>query len=331
MKDFENNTKARVAIVSCLSDEVFGRVVRLETTKEIWDKLRSVYEGDLKSKKVKLTNLKRKFENLKMSNDVLIKGYIHKFAIEESHDLDKYTLDQLVNSLFAFENVEMDGIKKERREVALNISKKPKDKPEASEEMDELEAKFVRRLKRGTKIYKDEDDDERKDRYKSSYRNKKIDDRDKGKRGICSMEPHLSRDEDDDDSNEGFSFLDIKEKDEGRPERPKNIKNGGNLVKIKVALHAKVEPKSWIIDSICSNHMTCDKGKFINLENYDGGSVKFAREEATPTCEKGSIIIDGKRKIDDVYYVKGLRDNLLSVSQTCAVKVMWSYLKSLNV
>lgn len=88
-----------------------------------------------------------------------------------------------------------------------------------------------------------------------------------------------------------------------------------NLEKGKTALHAKVEPKAWIIDFGCSNHMIGDKGKLIYLEKYDGGSVKFAGEEATPICGKGSITIDGKHKIDDVYYVKGLGHNLLSVSQ----------------
>lgn len=50
IKYFENNTKVRVAIVSFLSDEVFDKVVGLKIPKEIWDKLRSVYKVDLKTK-----------------------------------------------------------------------------------------------------------------------------------------------------------------------------------------------------------------------------------------------------------------------------------------
>lgn len=37
---------------------------------------------------------------------------------------------------------------------------------------------------------------------------------------------------------------------------------------MKTTLHAKVEPKAWIIDSECSNQMTGDKGKFIDFEKY---------------------------------------------------------------
>lgn len=84
---------------------------------------------------------------------------------------------------------------------------------------------------------------------------------------------------------------------------------------MKTALQAKVEAKAWIIDFRCLNHMAGDKGNFIDFEKYDGGSVKFVGEEVAPICGKGTISIDGKHKIDDVYYVKGLRHNLLSVNQ----------------
>lgn len=116
----------------------------LKITKGIWDKLRSVYKGDLQSKKSKLTNLKHKFENLRMFDDEIIERYIHRvnevvnyikgvggkieesdvvrkvlqtllkshkpksFAIEESNDIDKYTLDKLLGSLSTFEIVKMD-------------------------------------------------------------------------------------------------------------------------------------------------------------------------------------------------------------------------------
>lgn len=52
------------------------------------------------------------------------------------------------------------------------------------------------------------------------------------------------------------------------------------------------------------------KESSLILKKYDGGFVKFACEEVAPICGKGTISI----KMNDVYYVKGLRDNLLSVS-----------------
>lgn len=84
-------------------------------------------------------------------------------------------------------------------------------------------------------------------------------------------------------------------------EIPKGMENNMMSTIEKTALHAKVEPRTWIIDIRCSNHMTGDKEKFINLKKYDGGSVKSIGEEATPICRMGSILIDGKHKTDDVY------------------------------
>lgn len=49
--------------------------------------------------------------------------------------------------------------------------------------------------------------------------------------------------------------------------------------------------------------MTGDKNKFITLKKYDGGSVKFAREEVAQICGIGSILIHGKHEIEGVYYV----------------------------
>ena len=42
---------------------------------------------------------------------------------------------------------------------------------------------------------------------------------------------------------------------------------------------------TWIIDSVCSHHMTSDKTKFEHFEHYDGGSIRFGNNE--PCCIKG--------------------------------------------
>lgn len=111
----------------------------------------SIYEGDEKTTQAKLINLKYKFDNLRMYDDENIESYIHwvneivsaikgmdgkieesevvrkvmltlpkcykpkKYAIEESHDIDKYTLDQLYGSLSAFEIAKQMSCKKRRK------------------------------------------------------------------------------------------------------------------------------------------------------------------------------------------------------------------------
>lgn len=93
-----------------------------------------------------------------------------------------------------------------------------------------------------------------------------------------------------------------------------NSENSDRSLIVWTSLHAKEEPNAWVIDSGFSNHMNGDRRKLINLEKWNGGSVKFGGEEATQVFGKETITIDGKDKTKDVLYVKGLRYNLLSVS-----------------
>ena len=138
-KNYEDNTKAMNAILSGLTESVFVKVMHCETTKEIWDKLKSIYEGDDKVKGAKLQNYRGQFENLKMREDEniaayflrvdeivnIIKGLGEKVgepvivqkiprslptrfdskisAIEERSDLDTMTMDELHGTLTAFE------------------------------------------------------------------------------------------------------------------------------------------------------------------------------------------------------------------------------------
>lgn len=45
IKAYENNAKATVAIVTCLNDAIFSKVTDAKLSKEIWEKLKSVFEG----------------------------------------------------------------------------------------------------------------------------------------------------------------------------------------------------------------------------------------------------------------------------------------------
>lgn len=65
----------------------------------------------------------------------------------------------------------------------------------------------------------------------------------------------------------------------------------------------------------CLHHMTGDKRKFLSLQEFDGGLVRFGDDKACMIKRRGTISLDGKNDSDNVYYVEGLRHNLLSVGQ----------------
>jgi hypothetical protein len=75
VKLHENNSKAKNALLNGLSDTVFTKVAHCKYAKEIWDKLRNIYEGDSKVKEANLQNYRGRFEQLKLKEDEDIATY----------------------------------------------------------------------------------------------------------------------------------------------------------------------------------------------------------------------------------------------------------------
>ena len=57
-----------------------------KTVKEIWDKLQTIYEGDIKVKRAKLQTFKTQFESLKMKEEENISEYFER-------------IDEIVNAI----------------------------------------------------------------------------------------------------------------------------------------------------------------------------------------------------------------------------------------
>jgi hypothetical protein len=75
MKLGGNNSKATNSLLNGLSETIFTKVAHCKSAKEIWDKLRNIYEGDTKVKEEKLQNYRGRFEQLKMKEDENIVAY----------------------------------------------------------------------------------------------------------------------------------------------------------------------------------------------------------------------------------------------------------------
>ena len=61
--------------------------------------------------------------------------------------------------------------------------------------------------------------------------------------------------------------------------------------------------------------MTSEMNKFVKFRNHDGSIVRVGNNVAYHIIGIGSITLDGKTNIDDVYFVDGLKHNLVSVGQ----------------
>jgi hypothetical protein len=180
--EFSFNAKGMNAILNGLVEAEFVKVMHLETAKAMWDKLISSYEGNEKVKDAKLQTYRLKFEQLKMNEDEIISKYfliveelvnamkglgekieepflvqkilislLDKFnskvsTIEELSDLKTLSIDQLLRTLTAYE-MRINKDKSSTREASFKENKNTDSK------LDDIEAKFVRRLKKGSGKY----------------------------------------------------------------------------------------------------------------------------------------------------------------------------------
>ena len=75
-KSCSDNNKVRNNILNAWSPTVQSKVICCNSTKEFWDKLKNIYEGDEKVKQVNLQLHRTKFENMKMKESEDIAAYL---------------------------------------------------------------------------------------------------------------------------------------------------------------------------------------------------------------------------------------------------------------
>ncbi|KAL4021013.1 hypothetical protein IC575_019802 [Cucumis melo] len=78
-----------------------------------------------------------------------------------------------------------------------------------------------------------------------------------------------------------------------------------------------VEP-TWYLDSGCSNHMTGNRSIFVTLDESFQSEVKIGDNTALQVKGQGDILVKtkkGTKRVTNVFYVPGLKHNLLSIGQ----------------
>jgi hypothetical protein len=165
----ENNSKAKNALLNGLSDTVFTKVAHCKSAKEIWDKLRNIYEGDTKVKATKLQTYRGQFEQLKMKEDENIAAYFLRVdetmnaiiglgeeieesvivqkvlrslpmrfnpkisTLEERSDLNSISMDEL-HGIFTTYEMRTEQENPDVKEAAFKASKRSKKKKKEQEE-----------------------------------------------------------------------------------------------------------------------------------------------------------------------------------------------------
>ena len=73
----------------------------------------------------------------------------------------------------------------------------------------------------------------------------------------------------------------------------------------------------WYLDNGYSRHMTGDKTLFKTLKEKEDGFVTFGDGSHSQVLGTGIVDISGLPLLTDVLYMKGLKANLLSITQIC--------------
>lgn len=147
--------KAKNYLFQAIDHTILERILCKDTSKHIWDSMRRKYQSCAKTKRQQLQDLRTEFETLKMKSGKSITYYFSRvmpivnkvrlhgdksddvsivekilrsvtpkfnfvvFAIEESHDIDNLSLDELQSSLLVNEK---KLIQPEQEEKSLQVS-----------------------------------------------------------------------------------------------------------------------------------------------------------------------------------------------------------------
>jgi hypothetical protein len=90
------------------------------------------------------------------------------------------------------------------------------------------------------------------------------------------------------------------------------------------------EYEEWLLDSVCSRHMTEDDSLFSSISKINGGKVTFKDNLKVKIIGVGNIRGKSSALIEKVFLVNNLKYNLLSISQLCD-KVLFVCNKKRNV
>ena len=72
--------RALAIIHATLHDDIFIKILNLEIAKEVWNKLKDEYQGSERTKKMKVSNLRREFEALKMKETETVREFSDRIS-----------------------------------------------------------------------------------------------------------------------------------------------------------------------------------------------------------------------------------------------------------
>jgi hypothetical protein len=328
----KSQTKAKRIIFDSIKDSIMSAMTSLINAKDYMDTLVNLYEKQTPSQK---RTLKHKFKYLNMEKSESVASFCSRIAqIRDLFLVTGVTVDDddLVQAIFdglpsswgtflsgvsgreiqsTFKRLWHDCLQEESRTATMSEPTK--------EEHSALASRF-----KGKKKVTFQKGSQRKSNTKGTFKGKSID-ISKIKCFSCNTLDHFARDcwYRKKNPKKGKHHASTTKDDESKRKQksPPNEKENRKEYYLVSALSNSVftGPKTWLIDSVASKHMT---GYKEILSNFKAKSFAEQVELGDDKCYKiegvGSIsfrLESGARlHVDEVLYVPGLKKNILSVA-----------------
>lgn len=346
---------ALTMIYQGILEEVLLSLAEKKTAKGAWEAIKTLFQGGDRVKKARIQTLKAEFESLSMKDSDQLDDFYMKLnalitnirtlgeTMEESYVVKKLLRAvpqrflQITSTMEQFGNLETTSIEEAvgslkahderlKRKVESNDSQLMLTEEEWSKR-DSDEKKLLLTceewLKRTNKGGQD---------GSSSFRNRGYRDKSKVRCYNCQIYDHFAA-------------------ECRKPRRTRDQKQEANMAVIEgdeptllLVKHEKKETVSmhlnenrvvsslltnddekiggmnlWYLDNEASNHMTCFKFKFTELNEKVTGQVHFGDGPSVKIEGKGTIVFVGKNgeeyTLREVYYIPSLQTNIISIGQ----------------
>ncbi|XP_015159851.1 uncharacterized protein [Solanum tuberosum] len=345
-KKIENNYRAKKLLVCRIGPDEYNRSSACETTKEIWDCLKTTHKGMTQVNESKVHMVTTQYENFctkegetihemntrftSITNElrclgepihprkqvrkilrVLPKSWESKVnVITEVRDLNTLTMDDLIGNLQTYElnRQQRSNVKERKKEKSVALKISLNDVLEDEDEMAYL-------TKRDCQIQKQEAQDfkpHRRDQVLNHARRKAHIDQ-VVKKAFAVWGNGSSESEEEEDSHEDVSMMFVKDDE--------IVFNSIFLLMAKSDDEENQDKKrgssqSWYMDSGCSRHMTGYTQNFLFLEAHQGGGLSFGDGKKGFSLVIGKIGSSAEHSTDNVYYVNDI-DSIEGDSFTC--------------
>ncbi|KAL4573696.1 hypothetical protein LXL04_020511 [Taraxacum kok-saghyz] len=278
----KNDRKALYLIYQAIDEIIFERISSSNCAQEAWNMLYKTYRGEDKVKIVKLQTLICEFDALGMKDSDTIKEFynraiiiLNQLRINESKDLTTLSLESLLGTLQSHE-LRMRQFDNTTFEQAFQ-TQNSQERNNQSKESSENKGK------RKKPLFQIQCYHSQKFGHIAKFCRKRI----------------------AEERERGTTFVHREE-------------NETETMFMILSTQETQFNDIWYVDSGCSNHMTANRGIFISMDESQRREVRTGDDTSLSVNGIGDIMVDtstGKKRIPDVYFILGLKHNLLSVGQ----------------